>query len=277
MKQKWHIMVGLLVVVFSFEVATTDAQEETHLGERQKIGEANESLSQGEGTKEEQPVALFDAMEEEKVEVWLVQQNSLKGQVFIKNKTKKPLKIELPPTFAGVLKQQVQQRGGGGQQVGGGLGALQGLGIFSIEPDTVSKIGVKTVCLQYGLKEPNSRMKYTIAPLETAVSDPRAEQIITMLATNEIDQGSAQAAMWHVTDSLSWQYLYGKRRVQPNGFIRPYFSERELYFAVDIEAEARLRAIKKRESLRVEKSQKSENQIEEDSRERVPPTKKGDG
>ena len=60
-----------------------------------------------------------------------------------------------------------------------------------------------------------------------------------MLGRGEIDQPSAQAAAWHLTDKLSWQELVQKVRVKHfDGRVEMYFNQQQLSRAAQIVAVA---------------------------------------
>jgi hypothetical protein len=71
-------------------------------------------------------VEMFKAMESGEIEVSVVMKDSTQANFFVKNKSDKPLAIQMPPAFAAVpvLKQGGfgggNQFGGGGNQFGGG-------------------------------------------------------------------------------------------------------------------------------------------------------------
>jgi hypothetical protein len=70
-------------------------------------------------------VELFEGIEQESIEVTLIPKSSLEGNVFIQNKTKKPLTVVFPKAVAAqqVLKQGFGGgMGGGGGRGGGGMG-----------------------------------------------------------------------------------------------------------------------------------------------------------
>lgn len=85
-------------------------------------------------------VDLFDGIEQGSIEATLIPKNSLEGNVFIENKTKKPLTVKFPKAVAAaqVLKQGFGGGGMGGMgggagggrggQQGGGMGGGQGMG-----------------------------------------------------------------------------------------------------------------------------------------------------
>ncbi|MEM7453554.1 MAG: hypothetical protein AAF456_04285 [Planctomycetota bacterium] len=135
---------------------------------------------------------------------------------------------------------------GGGGFGGGGLGGGRGGGgggIFNIPAGRDARIGVNTVCLEHGRPDPALRMDYTIVPLEMVTNDPKIFEIVRMVANDEINQPSAQAAAWHLTDELSWEFLATKNRIERmDGSFERYFSLQQVLFAQQVITEAHMRA-----------------------------------
>ncbi len=253
--------------------------------------ESERKASSRGGDVEVREVELFAAMEAGEIEVTLFAKDAKQGNVVIKNKTDKPLRIALPEAFAGVpaLNQAFGAGGlGGGLAggglgagglgaggLGGGLGALQGLGggfggglggfggggfggggfgglggggfggggFFNVGPEKTGKIKVTTVCLEHGKEDPNVRVPYTLVPLKSFKDDPQVYEICAMLGRGEIDQASAQAAAWHVTDKLSFEELAAKIGIKHlNGTTEPFFLPQQVARAMHIVREAGRRA-----------------------------------
>ena len=70
-------------------------------------------------------VELFEGIEQGALEAYLIPKSSLEGNVFIENKTKKPLTVKFPKAVAAA---QVLKQGFGGGGMGGGGGAGGGRG-----------------------------------------------------------------------------------------------------------------------------------------------------
>src|SRR5262245_54075175 len=79
-------------------------------------------------------VELFDGMEQGAIAATMIPKNSLEGNVFIENKTDKPITVKLPKAVAAaqVLKQGFGGAGAGGAGglggMGGGAGGMGGMG-----------------------------------------------------------------------------------------------------------------------------------------------------
>ncbi len=125
--------------------------------------------------------------------------------------------------------------GGGMGGMGGGMGGMGGM--FRIEPDKKRTMTVPCVCLEHGKDDPNPRMKYKIVPIERINNDPRVAQLCGLLGTGQVPQNTAQAAVWHVANGLSWNELTFKNRFesQYTGNIR-FFNPMELRNAFQLTA-----------------------------------------
>ncbi|MFM8891004.1 MAG: hypothetical protein ACKOTB_05140 [Planctomycetia bacterium] len=187
-----------------------------------------------------QATAVPDLFEAEKlglVGLRYIPNDAKSAQIMITNRTRRPLTLRLPAAFAGVpvLAQMGMGMGGmggggqagfgaggiggGAQATGGGMGGLGGQGMngmgggglggagggaFSIPAERTRTVRVATVCLEYGKREPTSRMPYTIGPVESFSSDPQLAVVLELLGRGQLPQKVAQAAAWHLSLWLSW-------------------------------------------------------------------------
>lgn len=218
-------------------------------------------------------VELFDGIEKGLLDATLIPKNSFGGNVFIENKSDKPLTVKLPKAVAAVqvLKQGfgaggaggggagggIGGAGGGGQQSmgggmggggmggggmgGGGMGGMGGMGggFFSVPPEKVVQIPMHSVCLQHGKAEPRPTATYKLVKLETYTKNPVLQELITMVAAGNINPQAAQAAVWHVTDNMTWDQLASKQVAHVGGASpEPYFTDEQLSGAQQIVATA---------------------------------------
>lgn len=220
-------------------------------------------------------VALFDGIESDQLNVFMIPKSSLEGNVFIENKTDKPISVKLPKAVVAVqvLKQgfgpgggaggglggqgqggqgggQNQQSGGGfgggGQQGGLGGGGGGGIGVFSVPPERTAQIPLTSVCLNHGKGEPKPTMTYRLVKLETYTKDPILQELLTMVGTGQYDSRSAQAATWHLTDKMSWEELAAKKIRHVGGTPdEPYFTYEQLSRAQAMLGTAQGRALEK--------------------------------
>ncbi len=205
-------------------------------------------------------VELFAAMDTGQLEVKLIPKDVKQATVIIKNKTDQPLRIRLPQAFAGipVLAQddfggnfgggggnnnnnnsnQNQSMGGGmGGMMGGmgGMGGFGGGGMFNVAPDRVGKVKVATICLEHGKNDPSPRVAYELRRISDFTDNPRIVEVCSMLGRGEIDQTSAQAAAWHLTDKLSWRELAQKVKIRHlDGRVEMYFNPAQIQRALQI-------------------------------------------
>jgi len=198
-----------------------------------------------------QAVGLFEGIESGAIEVTVIPKDSTVGTITFKNKTDKPLTIKLPEAYAGVpvLAQGALAGaglgGGGANDVGGGGGANQGFGggmmggmmgggmmgggMFNVPAEKAIKGKITIVCMDHGQKEPNPRVPYKLIPIEQYSKSADVTEVIKMLVKGELDQHSAQAAVWHLQNGLSWEELAKKIGVKHiNGSTEPYFTAVQL-------------------------------------------------
>jgi len=110
-----------------------------------------------------------------------------------------------------------------------GNGANNGIGFFSVPPQKTVQVPMKGVCLAHGKPDPRPRMTYKLVKLEEYTSDPALRETLSVFGTSDVDLQAAQAAVWHLTDKMSWQALREKRQEQWGpGEPSPYFSEAQV-------------------------------------------------
>lgn len=210
-------------------------------------------------------VELFQAMADKQIEVKYIPKNAEEARVIIKNKTNKPLNIELPEAFAGVpvLAQAGFGGAGGGAaggQVGGGgfggggggaggAGGGQGGGFFmNVAPEKQGEIKVATLCLEHGKPDPRPAMAYEIKPLASVISDPATQELVKMFGKGQLNHASAQAAAWHLANKMSWEELSAKRIKRASGASYPYFHAADLQAAMAIANAARIQGEQSRQN-----------------------------
>ena len=202
-----------------------------------QASKAAKSSSRKPGAESVAKVEFFSAMKSGEISVKFIPQSSREANVIIKNKTNKPLSIQLPAAFAGVPKGApvLAQFGGGGGMMGGGGGG----GIFNIGAEKAGKIHVATFCLEHGKQDPDSRMDYEIRPIESFTANAAVIELCKMLGRGEVAQNAGQAAIWHLANGLTWEELAQKDRVRLlDGSGERYFTIDELHLAAKIAHEA---------------------------------------
>lgn len=232
-------------------------------------------------------VEMFAAIEAGEIEVQLVPKDAKQATVVITNKSKKPLSIKLPEAFAGVPVLAQFGGGGGGfggqgggfggggggfggggqnQSVGGGFGGGGGGfggggggfggqggggqgGFFHVEPEKAKKVKVAVMCLEHGKKDPSLKIKYEIVRVESVTTKSDVIEVCKMLGRGEVDQASAQAAVWHLANGLSWSELANKVGAKHlNGVTEPFFSAQQIERGVRIALACAERAEKTKSS-----------------------------
>ena len=231
--------------------------------------------------RDAETVELFSAIKAGDIEVNFIPKDATQANVIVRNLSKKPLRIEMPAAFSGVPvlaqddfggdfggggggnnnnQQQGQQALGGGLGGGGGFGGGGGLGgggVFNVAPERARKVKVRTVCLEHGKKDPNPRVKYEIKPLEAFTSNPHVHELCTMLGRGQLDQVSAQAAAWHLTDGMSYRQLASKVKTKHlNGTVDMYFNPRQLQQASKIVEYVKLKVAKQKSNTEVSPGEK---------------------
>lgn len=224
-------------------------------------------------------IDVFAGIEQGILDVKMLPQDALGGNLLIENKGPKPLNVGFPPAFIGkqVLKQfpGVQpgagnngpgaggpggQPGGNGAQVlGGGIGQAQnqnngaagnpggngpgnGNGFFSVPTDKIIRVAYRSACLEHGKPDPTPRMTYRISKVEEFSDDPVLAETIKLVASGEHDAQATQAVAWHVANKMSWKQL-GEKTIAHIG--RPatrYFTAETVARAQKIHATAVARA-----------------------------------
>lgn len=205
-------------------------------------------------------VDLFQAIEDDVIEVKFIPRNEAEARVIFTNKTEQPVSIKLPEAFAGVPV--LAQFGGGGLGgglgggglggaggygggagggaqglgggFGGGLGGGGGLGIggagggfFNVPPEKTRQLKVGTVCLDHGKPDPTPRIPYEIRPIDSYVERPEVVEVVKAFARGELARGAAQAATWHLNNDVSWRELAAKTR----GMRHPVTGRRPSWFS----------------------------------------------
>jgi hypothetical protein len=221
-------------------------------------------------------VEMFRAIESGQISVRMIPKDATEATLFITNKTKQPLGVQLPAAFAGVpvlaqlglppfgpqpgFQQQQQQTGQNAsqqmallpdpfaalQQRGPGRGQFNfrqnRRGFFNIPPEGVGKIKLVGLCLDHGKPNPRAAIPYEVRPLESVTADPTVKELCEMLGRQEITRQVAQLGAWHLVDGLSWQNLAAER---DPGFL----GGTPRYLRTDIEA-ARKAVAKAAESVK---------------------------
>ena len=290
MTSKYQFIKTFLIALLILQLRGTSYSEDnsslSHPTKKQPV------LSKVPFNPKAEKIDLFDGMKSSRLDAHLVPRNSLRGFFFIENKSKQPLSVQIPKSFVGiqVSKQfapgvgffnpngQNGNNTGQGQTIGGAMGNPIGIEIpgngfpvvpnfangannfFSIPAERIVKVPYQSVCLEYGKPEPRSRMKYKPVPPSEYTSDARLQNLLDRMGTTRIDPKVAQAAAWHLTDDLSWQYLSAKQVQHVGGIRSSYFRPAQLRVAqqlvksVQLQTRQKVKQDQKRTKSSTEKS-----------------------
>ena len=122
--------------------------------------------------------------------------------------------------------------GYGGMGSMGGMGGYGG-GMYNIAPKKTVRENVKTVCLEHGKKEPNSRVKYDVRPIGDVVEKPEIAILCAQIGTGRLNQEAGQAVVWHLNNDIPWEQLATKMTTPQQGspLVRSYFTPQQLMLA----------------------------------------------
>lgn len=79
-------------------------------------------------------------------------------------------------------------------------------GFFSIPPEKTVQIKLRSVCLNYGLPDPNPGISYELRRLETTITNPVLCELLERYSPR-VDQNAMQAAAWHLANNLDWKQM----------------------------------------------------------------------
>ena len=272
MVARWRLLalVGTLAVSLALPAVSADSRKE--IKKAVPATKVDDSLEH---------IDLFAGIEQGVLEVKMLPQDALGGNLLIENKGAKPLNVDFPPAFIGkqVLKQFPAQQpgaanggpgaggpggqpggGGGAQVLGGGLGQGQANGaagnpggagpgagnarngFFSVPTDKIIRVAYRSACLEHGKPDPTPRMTYRIGKVEEFSDDPVLAETLKLVASGEQDPQAGQAVAWHVANKLSWKQLTEKTIPHIGRPATRYFTAETLIRAKQLHESAILRA-----------------------------------
>jgi hypothetical protein len=193
-------------------------------------------------------VDLFEAIDNGLVETSVIAKSVNEASLFVTNKSDKAVSVKLPQAVVAVqvlkqffppggnnnvgLNQAGGNRGQGGaaQPLGGGPQGNanngnngpgqngqgngfpnQGNNFFSVPSQMTVQVPLRTLCLAHGRPEPRPKMTYRLVKLEDYTGDRVLQETLKLFASGQTDAQSAQAAVWHLTDKMSWDDLRAKQ------------------------------------------------------------------
>lgn len=164
---------------------------------------------------------LSKAQQSGVVSVQLIASNEKAINFVIENKTDRPITLRLPTSFAAVpvLAQNAGFGNGGIQPMNNGVGFGSGgignntqrLGggaqpnnnLFGIKSKGKRVIKINTVCLDFGLKIPNTNIRYELVSIKDIAYDDKLNKVIAGLADDRVSQKVAQIVAWHIHNHTS--------------------------------------------------------------------------
>ena len=180
---------------------------------------SNEATERG---GERVATSVIDLLRDGQVSVELSAKDAHHLTVQLHNRTEAPIHVDFPPGLVadGFAQNQVLAQGLG-QRQGFGQG-VQGLGMLESQQvelggNQAVALAFRSACLNFGVAEPKAKDPLFLKTVEEYTPDPRVRATLAYLARHDVDTESAQAALWHVTDGMSWQRLSGQgiRRGRP--------------------------------------------------------------
>lgn len=79
-------------------------------------------------------------------------------------------------------------------------------GFFSIPPEKTVQIKMRTVCLNYGLPDPNPGIAYELRRVDSEITNPVLCELLESYSPR-IDRDAMQAAAWHLTNNFTWKQI----------------------------------------------------------------------
>jgi hypothetical protein len=125
---------------------------------------------------------------------------------------------------------------------GGGFQIGIGNGVFSVPPLKTVQVPLSTVCLAHGKPEPRAKLKYQLVKIEDFSNDPVLQETLNLFVSGATDTETAQAAVWHLTDKLSWDDLNNKQIERLGSTPVAYFGEGKVDAAKDLIQKAQKQA-----------------------------------
>lgn len=202
---------------------------------------------------------LLGAIERGIVEAKVIARDERHVRVFLKNPGTQPINVSIPDVLAArpILAQAVNNffnpQGPGGNSNSGSSqsgqsqavagpsqfsGQNNNNGIFAIPPESVREVKIKSVCLEHGKPEPNSRLKYELVEASKVGVGPELETLLAGYGRDELDAEAVQAATWHLANGKSWQDLANMSRMAAINARSSIFTQRQLQTAKRLVADA---------------------------------------
>lgn len=197
-------------------------------------------------------VELFPAIEAGEVEVTVIPQRAERVTLQIANKSDRPLAIAMPealaagpvlaqlPIFPGANNQNnananAPQAVGfpgpaNGQNNNGnvGPGFPMNPGFFNVPAGKTIKVRLPATCLEFGKREPHTRIAYELKPIATVTEREEVVTILSMVGRKEVSRRIGQLAIWNIANAAEWEELAKLQSDRIGGLVAPQYSRDEI-------------------------------------------------
>lgn len=170
---------------------------------------------------------ILTLMAEGKVSVQLTAHGAYRLGVRVKNLTDAPLEIDFPPGLVAdafaqnqVLQQlqassSLSSSSAGGAQPGSSSGS-QGMAMLQSSQNKADagqtlQLTFRTACMNFGVPEPKPASRLFLKRVEDYTPIPELQIAVKQIAAQKVETSIAQAAIWHLSNKLSWETLANAR------------------------------------------------------------------
>jgi hypothetical protein len=220
------------------------------------VGGSEAEAREASSSSDRETVELFAAIEAGDVEVTVIPHRSERVTLQVANKTERPLSIQVPealaagpvlaqlPLFGNQNNQSANQNQNAPQSVGfpgmsngqNGQNGQQGgqnpfgmnAGFFNVPAGKVIKVKLPATCLEFGKREPNSRIAYELKPLEQVTEREEVVTILSMIGRQEVSRRIGQLAIWHIANGTEWSKLARLESDRIGGLVTMQYSSSEI-------------------------------------------------
>jgi hypothetical protein len=175
---------------------------------------------------------ILSFVAEGKVSLQLTAHGAYRLGMRIKNLTDEPIEIDFPPGLVAdafaqnqILQQlQSSSSSAGGAQPGSGMppptpgssSGSQGMAMLQTSQNKadagqVLQLTFRTACMNFGVPEPKPTSRLFLKRVEDYTPNPELQIALKQIAKQRVETPIAQAAIWHLSNNLSWETLGNPR------------------------------------------------------------------
>jgi hypothetical protein len=176
---------------------------------------------------------ILSLVAEGKVSLQLTAHGAYRLGMRIKNLTDEPIAIDFPPGLVAdafaqnqILQQlQSSSSSAGGAQPGNGSSpgsrsgsssGSQGMAMLQTSQNKadagqVLQLTFRTACMNFGVPEPKPTSRLFLKRVEDYTPNPELQIAVKQIAEQKVETPIAQAAIWHLSNNLSWETLGNPR------------------------------------------------------------------